>query len=183
MFLWIGCKLPEAYEQEIRSHCLQQNQKIGLDTVAFSLPQHISLKISFETDRIEQIAADLAAFFSQQKPFSVQIRDASQMGNILWLTVEENSMLQQLHHDLDARLENRFGIGQHPFDRAFQFHSTLFMDQDQEKMGKMAASIADYPFARTLEVDTILLGTSETGRAGSYRVIRQIKLSSFSRTE
>ena len=48
MYIWIGCKLPEDFDAELRQCCLEANADIGADTVAFSLPQHISLKISVD---------------------------------------------------------------------------------------------------------------------------------------
>jgi 2'-5' RNA ligase len=137
MFLWIGCRLPEAFENEIRQYCLALNKRISLDTVAFSLPQHISLKISFPTDRPEEVLEDLSAFLGAQRPFRLRITGPEQVGNILWMPVEENKELQRLHQQLDERLQTRFGIPQHEFDRCFQFHSTLFMDADAEKISKM----------------------------------------------
>ena len=176
MCLWIGCKLPESFETEILSLCLKQNEALGLDTVAFSLPQHISLKISFETAANEAVLEALTAFLSEQKPFAVQIGDPSQNGNILWLPAAENSVLRQLHDRLDTLLETGFGIPRHPFDKAFLFHSTLFIDDDREKIAKMREALASCPIARSLTVDTFLLGISETGKAGTYRVVRQIQV-------
>ena len=176
MYVWIGCKLPESFETEIRSLCLEGNKKLELDTVAFSLPQHISLKISFETAAHEAVLEALTAFLSTQQPFSVRIEDPAQNGNILWLPAEENSVLRQLHDRLDTLLQDRFDIPQHPFDKAFLFHSTLFIDNRKEKIVKMLALLKDHPVARILMVDTFLLGVSETGKAGSYRVIRQIQV-------
>lgn len=176
MFLWIGCKLPAEFEKEIRAFCLEKNGQIGLDTVAFSLPQHISLKISFDTDRPEEILEDLSHFAAGQSPFSVRLLGAEQAGNILWLPVEENTRLRQLHDALDARLESRFGIPQHQFDKCFLFHSTLFMDRDAEKLAKMQAALADYPITRELKVDAFLLGMSETGKPGTCRIVREIKV-------
>lgn len=176
MYIWIGCKLPEKFEQEIRSFCLARNQQVGLDTAAFSLPQHISLKISFETSREEEILEDLTQFASAQAPFSVRINGIEQMGNILWMTVEENINLQKLHKALDTRLKSRFEVPQHEFDICFQFHSTLFIDSDREKIAQMKALLTDYPFPQLLMVDALILGVSETGRPGTYRVVRKIGL-------
>ena len=176
MYLWVGCKLPEEFEQKIRNHCLSLNQQIGLDTVAFDLPQHISLKISFQTERVEEVLTALEAFLGAQKSFSVQLLAAEQMEHILWLTVAENETLRRLHRELDAYLEQRFDIGQHEFDKCFKFHSTLFMDADTEKVARMYHALQEYPFARTLTVDTFLLGISETGKPGSCRIVRQIKV-------
>ena len=176
MYLWIGCKLPQEFEQRIRRHCLMLNQQIGLDTVAFELPQHISLKISFETDCPEAVLDDLEAFLSVQKPFAVQVLDAQQAGHILWLTVSENEHLNRLHAELDARLESRFGIPQHEFDKCFKFHSTLFMDSNTAKVTQMCDALKKYPVSQLLPVDTFLLGSSETGKPGTYRIVRQIKV-------
>lgn len=176
MYLWAACKLPEAFEQEIRTVCLGLNREVGLDTVAFELPQHISLKISFQTEDPEAVADFLAGYLAKQKPFSVRISRAEQNGTILWLPAEENDTLRQLHAQLDALLEDRFGIPQHPFDKCFLFHSTLFMDSDEEKIRIMKGLLADYPMARELTVDTFLLGASETGKPGTCRIIREIKV-------
>lgn len=176
MFVWIGCKLPQSFEQELRTRCLEWNQEIGLDTVAFSLPQHISLKISFETGQPEAVLEGLAAWLGEQKPFSVHVRNPEQAGNILWLPIAENQELERLHSELDARLARGFGVPQHPFDKAFLFHSTLFMDENAEKIAKMEELLSDYSTERELTVDTFLLGLSETGKAGSYRVVRQIRV-------
>ena len=95
MYIWVGCKLPDSFAQEIRSRCLEKNQAIGLDTVAFSLPQHVSLKISFQSERYEEIVAYLAGFLSVQKPFSLGIQQTEQAGSILWMPVAENEVLRQ----------------------------------------------------------------------------------------
>ena len=176
MYIWIGCKLPEEFETEIRSYCLTHNTGIKLDTVAFLLPQHISLKISFETNQTQAVLEDLTQFLSVQSPMAVQITGIEQSGNILWMPVAENASLRGLHGELDTRLERNFGVPQHKFDRHFLFHSTLFIDPDGEKIAKMEKLLSVYPIARELQVDTFLLGISETGKPGTFRVVRQIRL-------
>lgn len=176
MYIWVGCRLPENFQREIRDHCLVLNQRVGLNTEAFALPQHISLKISFNSSRVEEIMEFLTQTLSQQHPFQVSLMNVEQEGEILWIPVAENSRLQELHGVLDRELERRFDISQHPFDKNFLFHSTLFIDQDREKVSRMRRMLADYPMARELWVDTFLLGQSETGTAGSYHVVCEIKV-------
>jgi len=176
MYIWIGCKLPEDFETEIRSYCLERNRSLGLDTTAFLLPQHISLKISFSSDQPEVVLEDLERFLSAQSPFTVQIKGAERAGNILWVPIAENAGLQRLHAQLDARLEQRFQIPQHEFDKCFLFHSTLFIDPDGEKLAQMEKILAEYPVERELLVDTFLIGLSETGKPGTYRVVREFGL-------
>lgn len=176
MYIWIGAKLPESFENEIRRRCLLLNRDIGLDTVAFSLPQHISLKISFQSERYQQIIDCLTAFLAEQKPVSLRILSPEQAGHILWMPVSENEALRQLHEQLDALLECRFEIKQHEFDKCFLFHSTLFMDPDTGKIAKMQETLRSYPVERQLLTDTFLLGLSESGKSGTYRVVREISL-------
>ena len=176
MYLWIGCKLPMEYETRLRQQCLLLNEQLRLDTTAFMLPQHISLKISFCTDQWADVLSYLEQYLSQQDPFAVEIQPPQQNGNILWLPVAENTVLQQLHRQLDSQLEERFGITQHEFDKCFLFHSTLFIDTDADKLSRMYKALLPLPIAGTMMVDTFLLGVSETGTPGSYRVLREIRV-------
>ena len=176
MYIWTGCKLPEDFEASIRKRCLELNRDVGLDTVAFDLPQHVSLKISFPSEQYEEIIEYLECFLSKQSPFSLRIQKPEQAGGILWMPVEENRHLRQLHDQLDLKLEQQFGIPQHAFDKCFLFHSTLFVDPDTDRIAKMLQLLKDYPTERELQVDTFLLGLSETGKAGEYRVVKEIKV-------
>ena len=176
MHIWIGCRLPEEFEREIRTLCLEKNRDLGLDEMAFSLPQHISLKISFETAHAEEILEDLPRLFAAVAPFRVEMQDIEQNGSILWMTVVEHETLRQLHEMLDEHLNTHFGIAQHLFDTCFQFHSTLFIDPDGEKLEKMKDRLADVALPRELTVNTILLGASDTGKPGTYTVVRTIDL-------
>ena len=176
MYIWAGCKLPADFEADIRSRCLELNQLVGLDTVAFLLPQHVSLKISFQSEIYDEILDYLEDFLSKQSPFSLRIQNPEQAGSILWMPVEENLRLRQLHEQLDAQLEQHFGIPQHRFDKYFLFHSTLFMDSDTDKIAQMCRLLTESPTAQKLQVDTFLLGLSETGKPGTYRVVQEIKV-------
>ena len=176
MYIWVGCKLPENFERDIRTLCLEQNRVLGLNTAAFSLPQHISLKISFPSEQHEDILNYLEAFLLKQSPFSVRICSAEQLGNILWLPVAENETLCRLHRQLDTQLEQHFNIPQHAFDKCFLFHSTLFMDEDTDKLSQMCRLLEVHPIEQDLQVDTFLLGLSENNQPGEYRIVRQIKI-------
>jgi len=176
MYIWIGCRLPVDFEAAVRSHCFEINEAIGLSTVAFSLPQHVSLKISFQSERYHEILDDLTAFLKRQPPFSIQIKQVERSNNVLWLPVEDNLLLQQLHEQLDTRLEQCFSIPRHKFDKCFRFHSTLFMDANPDMLSIMHKRLQGFPVAQELSVNTFLLGLSETGKPGQYRVVREIKV-------
>lgn len=173
MYIWIGCALPTETERQIRTRCLACNEVLGLDTVAFSLPQHISLKISFETDAPETVLNWLERLLREEQEFYVNLMKPELAGNVLWLPAERNQTLERLHETLDRELDERFGIRQHPYDRGFLFHSTLFLAADTEKLAAMREKLAEFAPGRCL-VDGFWLGVSESGKAGTYRVVKQI---------
>ena len=176
MYVWVGCKLPEDFSAPLRGHCLELNQAIGLNTAPFSLPQHISLKISFDagTD-YDPIVHWLKAELSKEHSFYVNLHSPEQMGSILWLPVAENSHLAALHQKLDEELQRHFGIPQHPFDREFLFHSTLFMDEDTEKLSCMTAELSSLTFPQPLKIDTFLIGLSRD-RKSDFQIVAEVNI-------
>lgn len=176
MYIWTGCKLPEDFEYALRQRCLQSNEIPGLDASGFSLPQHISLKQSFDTNAdIGPIMDAIEALLRQERPFYVNPSVIEQQYHCLWVSFEENEVLSRLHSRLDTLLSDRFGIPQHLYDRYFQFHSTLFLGEP-ENLQQMRVILSDFQLPQQLKVDTFLLGVSETGKSGSYRVVRTVKV-------
>jgi len=173
VYIWIGCAVPEAVAAPMRAYCLACNTDLELSTVAFRLPQHISLKISFSVPDPEPVLDYLEDVLSGEPQFTAGFTEISRLGNILWCSVGENPCLRKLHQKLDALLQTYWGIPPHPFDLDFQFHSTLFMDSDEVKLGHMLARLRDYPLAAAFPVSTCLLGVSPDGRPGSYQVVRK----------
>lgn len=177
MYLWIGCKLPSDFERDLRCHCLRLNETIGLNTQPFSLPQHISLKISFDAgDQYEQILDWLTTVLEKEKPFSVQLLPPKRMKNILWLPVKNHPRLFALHDMLDRELLQRFGISQHPYDKEFKFHSTLFMEDSEKEIIRMESALTGLVLPDTLKIDTFLLGVSLDGKT-DIQIAREIGIS------
>lgn len=179
MYIWAGCKLPEDFSRSLRQTCAAYNQDIGLDTAAFQLPQHISLKISFQAseEQAPEILDFLETLLSREVPFSVTVLEPEHYESILWLNIAENARLQALHEMLDARLEERFRIPQHEFDKCFRFHSTLFQDDRSDRMQTMYSRLQFFPLPQTLPIDTFLLGISADGKPGTCKIVREIKIS------
>ena len=176
MYFCTGCKLPEDFEASIRGKCLELNRDVGLDTSGFSLPQHISLKISFDAgDRYPQVLDAIGHLLRREPPITVHPTAIESHGGILWITFRENAQLRRLHNLLDRELEREFGIRQHLFDKAFLFHSALFVGNEQD-IREMGEKLADYPLPESLEIDTFAQGLSEVGKSGTYRVVREIKV-------
>lgn len=176
MYIWTGCKLPEEFESQIREKCVPLSRELGLDISGFTLPQHISLKISFEAgDRYPEILDSIEALLRREAPFSVIPAGIDQHGGILWITFQENETLRRLHDLLDSTLEQKYHIPQHMFDKQYFFHSALFLG-DPEKIARARAALADFPLPKEITIDTFLLGLSEVGESGTFHVVRRIEL-------
>lgn len=176
MFLWIGCELPKDFELDIRDACLEAAEGLDLDFSGFTLPQHISLKISFQAGQTYEPVLDVIEdLLRKERRFSVNPKVPEQVGSILWLSFRESGTLRRLHNLLDRDLKRNFGVPQHLFDKAFAFHSTLAMGPAEE-IAVLKSRLADLELPESLEIRAFLLGISETGKGGTYRVARRIEL-------
>lgn len=176
MYIWTGCKLPEEFESQIRARCVPIAHELGLDISGFTLPQHISLKISFEAgDRYPEILDTIESLLRRESPFAVAPAAIEQHGGILWITFPECEILRRLHKLLDSILEQKYHIPPHMFDKQYFFHSALLLG-DPEKIARARIALQDFPLPPELKIDTILLGLSEVGQSGTFHVARQIDL-------
>lgn len=177
MYIWVACDLSDPLGK-VREDCLYLNRDIGADEVAFTLPQHVSLKISFRIDDIffESAVADIGEYFEKAEPFCLASPTLELSGNIIWLRFADEEPLVRMHRALDAMMLQKYGVPQHAFDKCFAFHSTLFIDNDSEKLGRVYNEIAKISLPEKIMVDSFIIGTSESGKAGEYRVIDNISI-------
>ena len=176
MYIWVGCQLPQDFEKALRQRCRKENADLSLVETAFHLPQHISLKISFDAgDNWKAVLDWLKDWCKKQQPFAVKLKSPEQVPGVLWIPAEENETLRKLHQDLDQQLEARFGIPQHLFDKDFRFHSTLFLDAE-DKLTAMYDRLKDLTFPENLRVNTFLLGISEDNAPGTHRIVGEISV-------
>lgn len=176
MYIWTGCKLPEEFESQIRARCVPIAHELGLNISGFTLPQHISLKISFEAgERYPEILDHIESLLRREGPFAVAPAAIEQHGGILWITFRECEILHRLHKLLDSTLEQKYHIPQHMFDKQYFFHSALLLG-DPEKIAQARIALQDFPLPPELKINSFLQGISETGKSGDFRVVRQIDL-------
>lgn len=169
MYLWIAADVSKAL-CGLRQAARQCNP--GLDETAFSLPQHISLKISFPIadELFEQAVEKVTQLLTNQKPATVAFEGLEIHGDILWLRADK-SMLA-LHYALDELLLNEFNVAPHPFDKNFIFHSTLFIGGPAEKLKVVAKQLTNIP--KSAEITEFIIGCSPNGLPGSYRVLKNV---------
>lgn len=174
MHLWTAVDLTGQLEA-IRKAALTENQTIGLSEAAFTLPAHVSLKISFQVPDEAGIAVqqEAAEIFRHTPSFNIRVKGLQQENGILWIAMEENAALRLLHEKMVA-LAAKNGAPAHPFDGDFRYHSTLFLSPEEEKLDQMEKALLGIPLPAALRAEAFLIGGSETGLPGEYRVFQRI---------
>ena len=177
MYIWTAIDINDQLG-ELRTLAKSVEKEIGFEHSAFTLPSHISLKISFfvEDEVYPRVIETLLDYYKTVKPFFVDAECIEIDNNIVWLRMNENPMINQIHKDLDRILSEKHEIVPHPFDLNFKFHSTLFLDSDKDKIEMAYSRIRDAKFPLSLCANKLIIGASPSGKVGTYGVTHTIDL-------
>ena len=180
MYIWTGLVFNKNDEAYIREICKEINKKYKLDENSFTLPQHISLKISFDSEEYKDVIEYVKSILENQKRIRVKIIGISKINNgVIWLDVEENQELRRIHNLLNERLKETYNISLANFDGdKFKFHSTLFQDKnicdEHEKLISEITNKLKFPFE--LEMAEINFGISEVCTVGTFKLVDTLML-------
>lgn len=185
MYIWIAVLFNKDFESYIRENSKLAGVKNNLDFVAFDLPQHISLKISFpckETD-FSSIVEDIEMYFRNIESFTVALDNMELIkgeNNIIWMNIKENTTLRKIHNDMNKKMLENYGIQLNEYDgEKFRFHSTLFVDDKNIGTGNYDNAfreLQDMQFNREQIIDNACVGLSKTGKMGEYEVYKMFDL-------
>lgn len=174
MYIWIAADV-DGELCELRRAREQAAARLACNDPALTLPLHISLKISFKapSGREAEIIEEVCRYLSSIRPFEAEPLGLEEENGILWLKMNGSAELAALHSHLDGMLLDKFGIEQHPFDKEFKFHTTLFFSSDLCALRE----VLDVPeLLRRVTVRRFIIGVSESGRAGSYSIDRYVDI-------
>ncbi len=177
MYIWLGINVHEpliaAYERAKEVAC-----KLCLEQSCTTLPFHVSLKISFPVteEQFDSVVDTVEDYFSTIRPFSVEVAGMEVEDTIAWIRMRRNPDLDRIHDDLNRMLLEQYGVPLHEYDTDYKYHTTLFMDDDPQKIAAAAAQMDGIPLPDVLTVNRLLLGCSPTGKVGTYRVYREYPL-------
>jgi 2'-5' RNA ligase len=134
MVFCIAGLIDDDSQNQLRKVVYLINQKYDVGIIASLLPQHVSLKISFQTSYSDLIDKYFDEFASRFSPFEitgtnfelVKIQEKDKESGLIWYGVEENTVLRKMHTTLNDDLLQRFQIKNAEYDGdRFHFHSTL----------------------------------------------------------
>ena len=180
MYIWIGLILEKEDENYIREICKEENKKFNVNEQAFTLPQHISLKTSFNVNEYAAVVEYLKEELKDINTIELKANNLTIIdGKVIWLDIEENKFLRNLHNKINILLKEKFNIGLSGFDgENFKFHSTLFQESEFNgninKIGLILKEKIKIP--QLLYIRELYFGVSEVGRVGTYKVIDKIEL-------
>lgn len=177
MHIWIGINVDDQLAK-VRRVASAAEAAVGTKHSCYTLPMHISLKISFavEQERSDEIVDRILAYLGAAKPFDASVRGVECENTIAWIRYTESDALKTLSVGLNDLLLKEYGIGLHPYDNDFKFHTTLFMDDDAARVSSAVEKMGTLPLPTTVRVHRFVVGTSPTGALGTYRVYREIEV-------
>lgn len=176
MYIWIGVLLPDDFSQSLKEELKVINKNIGLNEDAINFPQHISLKIVFETQQFSLVLKRINDIFATYHPFIVSTKRVEMNGPIIWIRMKDNSILEEIHKKLDFILKYEFNIFPQEYDTRFIFHSTLFIDQKEEERKKMMDVIKDKYQSVPLYLYRIAIGIAEGNNPIDIKIVKIINL-------
>ena len=177
MWLWIGIDVDKEY-LKTKDKIIEVMDKVGFDKTLLTLPFHVSLKMSFLIDdkdynKVTKVIKDTLI---KTKPFIVRVKGKEVMPNIIWARYFENIQLNKIHDELNKVLLNEFNIPLHEYDLDYKFHTTLFMDDDINKVSKASLLTNDLILPKRCKVNRFLIGASSNGELGTYKVLETLDI-------
>lgn len=175
MFVWCGVNV-DSQLAEVKCVAREIEQNLHFQHSNFTLPFHVSLKMSFEVSKqtAEAVKNDLAEFFSQICPFEVEVDCIEYSQNICWIRMKECGELNAIHDKLNEFLLCKYGVPLHEYDCDYKFHTTLFMDDDVEKVREAYERVKNCPLPQKLCANVFDIGESPQGKLGTYKVVKEI---------
>ena len=177
MYIWVGVEV-ESQIAEIKKFAFEIEKKIGFENSNFTLPMHISLKISFPVpDAVaENVMKDIEKLYHSVTPFEIAVDKIECYENISWIRYKQNDKIDEIHDRLNAMLFEKYGVGLHEYDCDYKFHTTLFMENNEEKIRSAYETVKNVYLPEKISVNKLLIGVSESGKLGSYRVFREVNI-------
>lgn len=177
MYIWVAIDVNEQMPglREIAEHYVKG---LGMSSPTLTLPFHISLKISFNipNDRINEVVGDIIELCRSLTRFSISVKEIEQNGSIVWITMQENDELSYIHNKLDEMLLKKHGVVQHIFDKAFIYHMSLLIMDDENQARQAFDTLKNISIPKTLIANKIIIGSSIDGAPGTYSVNEEIDI-------
>lgn len=177
MYVWVGIDVDNQLEQ-LKEQAQLAERQIGFTNSNFTLPLHVSLKISFQVDEqtFSNVVQDICNYYQTLQPFDLVTDEMQDCDVICWLKYHRNEQIDAIHDHLNDFLQQKYGVGLHPYDTDYKYHTTLFMEQSApNKVHQAYEQVKNCPFPPTVKVKRFLVGVSPNGQLGTYYIYRSVE--------
>ena len=173
MYIWVGIDIDDQLS-EIKQKTMIAEKEIGFENSNFTLPLHVSLKISFNINekKVSDVMRDIEAIYEKIPSFDIEVSGIELCENICWIMMKRNAALDSLHDELNSMLLEKYGVPLHEYDTDYKFHTTLFMDGDREKVAKGYDAVRLCGIPERVIASRFVIGQSDTGKLGSFKVTK-----------
>lgn len=175
MFVWIGINVLDEL-QNVQAAGKLIEKEVRTKSSFFNFPLHISLKISFEIsgDMFAAVLKDISDIFENTAPFDVKPQEIEAFDNIAWILYAENDKLNALHDKICNTLFEKYGVVRHEYDNDYKFHTTLFMDEDAEKVKTGYEKIKNVELPSAVLAYKFCIGASPSGKLDTFDIVKTI---------
>ncbi|MCR5564851.1 MAG: 2'-5' RNA ligase family protein [Gammaproteobacteria bacterium] len=177
MYLWIGINV-DSQLQDIKKEGMRIDKELEFTDPNFTLPMHVSLKISFDIDEkmFKKITKDIINYYNSIKPFEIDVKGIEYNETIVWIRMLDNEKIHKIHDDFNELLLKKYNIPLHEYDTDYKFHSTLFMSENKELIKKAYDLIKDKEnlIPKKLLMNRFLIGYSDEGDPGTYHIHKEV---------
>lgn len=134
MCICVAALLDDPSHNRIRAKTMRLMEQYRLPATAVLLPQHVSLKVTFQYGNPEPLVAYFdaladaapAAEIVLDRIEAIPIEDDGKSSGLIWYTVVDDGGLRAVHNRLNDDLPALLGIQNSPIDGdAFRFHTTV----------------------------------------------------------
>ncbi len=192
MYFCVAMLLDDLIQNEIRKKVLILNEKYDIGINASLLPQHVSLKSTFMTDRIDVLTKYFDTLSIERDSIDIEahtIELIPQEENgvnsaLLWYTIAENEPLRKLHNQLNDDLPMLLGIDNSRIDgTGFKFHSTIAYGKKRFETYRAIFENEKFlfqPFKTDVRKIALFCSHEKEIRAGTFYVYRTRRLAGIS---
>lgn len=175
MFVWIGINVLDEL-QNVQAAGKLIEKEVRTKFSFFNFPLHISLKISFEIadDMFAAVLKDISDIFENTAPFDVKPQEIETFDNIAWMLYAKNDKLNALHDKICNTLFEKYGVVRHEYDNDYKFHTTLFMDDDAEKVKAGYEKIKNVELPSAVLAYKFCIGASPSGKFDTFDIVKTI---------
>lgn len=177
MYIWVGINV-DGQLSEIREATQKAESEIGVDNSNFTLPLHISLKISFkiEDELFDEVVQDIVEIYERVVPFDIFVDCIELHDNISWILMKRNENLVSLSDEINTLMLKKYNVPLYEYDLDYKFHTTLFMEDRCERVRAGYEKIKNIKVPSRLRAEKFLIGTSETGSLGTFKIYKEISV-------